>query len=97
VQLRRTGRETEHEPASLRPKHLIFRNSSSPAAFSPFFFSAESANSFGKVIVKAAEKVCCKLVWKSCAKHVEKRLIFCGFAVESLCKNLRITCGETVE
>jgi hypothetical protein len=48
-------------------------------------------------IVKAAEKVCRKLVWKSCAKHVEKALIFCGFALESLCKILWITCGEAVE
>jgi hypothetical protein len=48
-------------------------------------------------IVKAAEKGCRYLVWKSCAKHVENALIFCGFALESLCKKLWITCGEAVE
>jgi hypothetical protein len=48
-------------------------------------------------IVKAAEKGCAYLVWKSCAKHVENALIFCGFVLESLCKKLWITCGEAVE
>jgi hypothetical protein len=34
---------------------------------------------------------------KSCAKDVEKTLIFCGFRLESLCKTLRITCEEPAD
>jgi hypothetical protein len=48
-------------------------------------------------IVKAAEKVIANHAWKSCAKHVENALIFCGFVLESLCKKLWITCGVAVE
>jgi hypothetical protein len=44
-----------------------------------------------------AEKDARNHAWKSCAKHVEKALIFCGFRLERLCKNLRITCEELVE
>jgi hypothetical protein len=44
-------------------------------------------------IVKAAEKPLRNVARKSCAKHVEIALIFCGFALETLCKTLRITCG----
>jgi hypothetical protein len=48
-------------------------------------------------IVNPAEKEPVKSARKSCAKHVEKTLIFCGFALERLSKTLRITCVELAE
>jgi len=34
---------------------------------------------------------------RSCAEDVEKTLSFCGFPIERLCKNLRITCENPAD
>jgi hypothetical protein len=50
-----------------------------------------------KLTLKPAEKEIAKSTWKRCAKRVENALIFCGLPLASLCKTLRITCGDRVE
>jgi hypothetical protein len=87
-------RARNRSPASVSP---LFPQPPTPRRIYAVFLSGRVCYFFRNRIVKAAEKVNPKGAWKSCAKHVENALIFCGFAIESLCKKLWITCGETVE
>jgi len=80
------------------------RRSAPPFSAASRLFSSQAKIFSGRVcyflrnrIVNPAEKERAKSARKSCAKHVEKALIFCGLRVKRLSKTLRITCVELVE
>jgi len=79
------------------PVAPAFPQISSTARFSPIFHPAESAIFLFKGCENAAEIICGNSSRKSCAKHAEKRWIFCGFALKTMCRTLRISCGEAAD